>query len=72
LNSFAGVVVYDRRGYGESAALPTEPVTARVAAADLNALLVRIQIQQPVVLVGHSLGGLYAQFGIVSLLNFLS
>lgn len=62
LNSFAGVLVYDRKGHGASAALAGAPVTARDAAADLDALLAQIGIRRPVVLVGHSLGGLYAQY----------
>jgi pimeloyl-ACP methyl ester carboxylesterase len=35
---------------------------AKAAAADLHQLLERLHIDQPVVLVGHSLGGLYAQY----------
>jgi pimeloyl-ACP methyl ester carboxylesterase len=62
LNGFAGVLVYDRRGYGGSAALAAQPVTARATAADLQALLRGLQVREPVVLVGHSLGGLYAQY----------
>ena len=62
LNAVAGVVVYDRRGYGASDALPGAPVAAKAAAADLDALLTKLRIGEPVVLVGHSLGGLYAQF----------
>jgi pimeloyl-ACP methyl ester carboxylesterase len=42
--------------------LPPEPVTARAAAVDLDTLLTHLGINQPVVLVGHSLGGLYAQY----------
>jgi pimeloyl-ACP methyl ester carboxylesterase len=62
LNRLAGVLIYDRRGYGRSAALPPEPVTAKTATADLQQLLESLHISQPVVLVGHSLGGLYAQY----------
>jgi pimeloyl-ACP methyl ester carboxylesterase len=62
LNRLAGVLTYDRRGYGRSAALRPEPVTANAAAADLHQLLESLHISQPVVLVGHSLGGLYAQY----------
>jgi len=62
LNAFAGVLVYDRRGHGTSAALTGAPVTARDAAADLDALLERLHVRRPVILVGHSLGGLYAQY----------
>jgi pimeloyl-ACP methyl ester carboxylesterase len=62
LNRVGGVLTYDRRGHGRSAALPPAPVTADAAAADLRQLLDRLHISQPVVLVGHSLGGLYAQY----------
>jgi pimeloyl-ACP methyl ester carboxylesterase len=62
LNRFAGVLTYDRRGYGRSAPLRPAPVTAQAAAADLHRLLEHLGISQPVVLVGHSLGGLYAQY----------
>jgi pimeloyl-ACP methyl ester carboxylesterase len=62
LTGFAGVLAYDRRGYGESPAPPPEPVTASAVAADLQALLQGLAIREPVVLVGHSLGGLYAQY----------
>jgi pimeloyl-ACP methyl ester carboxylesterase len=62
LNGFAGVLVYARRGYGGSAAPAAQAVTARATAADLQALLRGLSIREPVVLVGHSLGGLYAQY----------
>jgi len=62
LNRFTGVLIHDRRGYGESAPFPSQPVTAKAAAADLHELLQTLHIRQPVVLVGHSLGGLYAQY----------
>jgi pimeloyl-ACP methyl ester carboxylesterase len=62
LNGVAGVLTYDRRGYGRSAALRPAPVTAKAVAADLHQLLEHLHINQPVVLVGHSLGGLYAQY----------
>lgn len=62
LNSLAGVLIYDRRGYGKSAALSQEPVTAQAVAAGLERLLQTLHVSEPVVLVGHSLGGLYAQY----------
>ena len=62
LNRLAGVLIYDRRGYDLSAALPPRPVTAEAVAADLERLLQALRIREPVVLVGHSLGGLYAQY----------
>jgi alpha-beta hydrolase superfamily lysophospholipase len=50
LNRFAGVLIYDRRGYGRSAALRPVPVTAEAVAVDLHQLLERLHISQPVVL----------------------
>ena len=51
--------VYDRPGDGESAA-PEEPQTARADVADLHHLLEEADIPRPVVMVGHSYGGLIA------------
>jgi pimeloyl-ACP methyl ester carboxylesterase len=53
------VCVYDRagRGWSESAA---RPLDGNAVANDLHTLLNRGQVDQPYVLVGHSLGGLYA------------
>jgi pimeloyl-ACP methyl ester carboxylesterase len=62
LSRLAGVLVYDRRGSGQSAALSPRPVTAEAVATDLDRLLRTLRFDQPVVLVGHSLGGLYAQY----------
>jgi pimeloyl-ACP methyl ester carboxylesterase len=50
---------YDRAGYGYSDPLPS-PMTVETVTADLHALLAASHIDRPVVLVGHSLGGLYA------------
>jgi pimeloyl-ACP methyl ester carboxylesterase len=50
---------YDRAGYGESDPAPW-PVTAQNVTDDLYWLLNKAGVQKPVVLVGHSLGGLYA------------
>ena len=38
------------------------PVTAEAVATDLDRLLQTLRLDSPVVLVGHSLGGLYAQY----------
>jgi pimeloyl-ACP methyl ester carboxylesterase len=62
LNRLAGVLIYDRRGYGQSAPLPPVLVTAQAAAGDLDELLQVLDFNWPVVLVGHSIGGLYAQY----------
>jgi pimeloyl-ACP methyl ester carboxylesterase len=61
LNGFAGVLVYDRRDYDQGVAAG-QPVTAETIATDLQALLRGLAIDQPVVLIGHALGGLYAQY----------
>jgi pimeloyl-ACP methyl ester carboxylesterase len=50
---------YDRAGLGFSDPA-TRPSTARNAAEDLKSLLDAARIETPVVLVGHSAGGLYA------------
>lgn len=56
----ARVITYDRAGIGwsEAAAAPRTP---RQAARELNALLDALGVRTPVVLVGHALGGWYAQ-----------
>lgn len=58
---FTRACFYDRAGYGYSEP-PGRPSTAEHAAQDLHNLLVRSGIRRPVVLVGHSLGGLYATY----------
>ncbi|HEY1272340.1 MAG TPA: alpha/beta hydrolase [Terriglobales bacterium] len=50
---------YDRAGYGFSDP-PTRAMTAQNVTDDLYGLLEKAAIPKPVVLVGHSLGGLYA------------
>jgi hypothetical protein len=55
----AYVCVYDRPGNGESS-VPDKPMTARTDVADLHALLEEANIPRPVVMVGHSYGGLIA------------
>jgi len=51
--------VYDRAGNGASS-IPDEPQTASADVEDLHALLEAANIPAPVVLVGHSYGGLVA------------
>jgi pimeloyl-ACP methyl ester carboxylesterase len=57
---FTKVCAYDRAGYGWS-----DPISrssdARNAVADLHTLLQRARLRAPIVLVGHSVGGLYTQ-----------
>lgn len=54
------VCVFDRAGYGGSS-LGTAPRTPQNNAADLGRLLDVASVEEPVVLVGHSLGALNAQ-----------
>jgi pimeloyl-ACP methyl ester carboxylesterase len=51
-------LVYERAGLGRSDPGP-QPRTAEQMARDLHALLVAIGIRPPVILVGHSAGGLF-------------
>jgi pimeloyl-ACP methyl ester carboxylesterase len=51
--------VYDRPGNGDSS-VPDQPMTARADVADLHQLLEVADIPRPVVMVGHSYGGLVA------------
>jgi pimeloyl-ACP methyl ester carboxylesterase len=57
---FGMVVAYNRPGTGRSSR-PTEPQTGSLIVGTLRDLLTAIEAPPPYVLVGHSLGGLYAQ-----------
>ena len=59
LSALTTTCFYDRAGYGFSDP-GLGPRTAKAAVDDLHALLVKAGIQNPVVIVGHSLGGLIA------------
>jgi pimeloyl-ACP methyl ester carboxylesterase len=52
------VVLYDRAGHGESAAVRT-PRTPEAIASELHRVLEEVRAPPPWVLVGHSVGGLY-------------
>lgn len=54
-------LTYDRRGVGSSAPLDTSHVSAGEVAARLRRLLRDAALPEPFILVGHSIGGLYAQ-----------
>jgi pimeloyl-ACP methyl ester carboxylesterase len=60
VSEFTQVCSYDRAGLGESDATDGVP-TAQTASDNLHALLSGAGIDGPVVLVGHSYGGLVAQ-----------
>lgn len=57
----ARVVRYDRPGIGASRPAPDAPVLTQDVALRLRAILADLDIAAPIVLVAHSLGGLYAQ-----------
>jgi pimeloyl-ACP methyl ester carboxylesterase len=58
--SFAHVCAYDRAGLGWSERGPN-PRTAPYVVGELDALLETAGVEPPYVLVGHSMGGLYAR-----------
>ena len=55
---FATVLTFDRPGYGWSAP-SLEPRTSEQAAHELHQLLEALGLPGPIILIGHSLGGLY-------------
>jgi pimeloyl-ACP methyl ester carboxylesterase len=57
---YARACVYDRAGYGFSDP-PIRPGTAANAVDDLHALIMAAHLPTPVILVGHSFGGLVSQ-----------
>lgn len=61
LATTATVIVYDRAGYGSSD-VTTGVRDAEAAERELSALLEQSGVDGPYVLVGHSLGGLYAEY----------
>lgn len=60
MGRFVRVVAYDRAGYGWSDSAPG-PHTGQQVVQDLHTLLERSQIPGPYLLVGHSLGAMYAR-----------
>lgn len=60
LSAHARVVVYDRAGYGDSAPLTT-PADGAQTTAELDAVLTAAGAREPVVLIGHSIGGQFAE-----------
>ncbi|WP_407538173.1 alpha/beta hydrolase [Deinococcus radiomollis] len=59
LAPFARVISYDRAGIGESS-LPNNPRSLDDFLSELEALLAAAEVASPVVLAGHSLGGVIA------------
>lgn len=61
LSRHATVIVYDRAGYGASASA-NPPRDAIAISRELEAVLRQSGVQAPYVLLGHSTGGLYAEY----------
>ncbi len=59
---FTRVCSYDRAGLGQSDPAPTGVRTVQDSVDDLHALLAAADISGPIVLAGHSLGGLIVRF----------
>ncbi len=65
IEQFSSVLIYNRVGYGNSKVTSGElndQVTAKEIAEQLHGLLVALKIQQPIILVAHSIGGIYALY----------
>ena len=60
ISRFADVILYDLRGHGNTDR-PQSGYTVSEMVADLFALLDSLNVTEPVLLVGHSFGGLLAQ-----------
>lgn len=60
VSPFASILLYDRSGLGRSDNGPNRHVAA-VAARELNMLLISAEILPPLLLVGHSYGGIIAR-----------
>ncbi len=58
---FAPVLAYDRAGLGWSDAPPRGHRSGRAMVEDLRELLAAVQVAEPVILAGHSYGGLLAR-----------
>ena len=57
--AFARTCVYDRAGFGLSDP-PKDPISGITVSDDLRRVLRKAEVNGPVVLVGHSIGGFYA------------
>src|SRR5688500_9313399 len=65
IEQFSSVLIYNRVGYGNSkitSGTLNAKVTAKEVAEQLHGLLVALKIQQPIILVAHSIGGIYALY----------
>lgn len=61
LSKITQVVSYDRANVGQSEAPTTGGFTAKDAATRLNIMLKKVKVNGPIIIVAHSIGGLYAR-----------
>lgn len=65
LNRFSEILIYNRIGYGQSRidnAQQLQLVTAKSVSTHLHALLKRLNIHKRIIIIAHSIGGIYAQY----------
>lgn len=65
LNQFSTILVYNRIGVGRSFFYNKKiqaPVTAKFVSEHLHNLLKRLDLNKPIILIAHSIGGIYAQY----------
>jgi len=60
ISKISKIVTYDRAGYAWSEASP-EPYSSKQIVTELHTLLQRLKIEPPYILVGASMGGVYAK-----------
>jgi pimeloyl-ACP methyl ester carboxylesterase len=65
LEKHMGIISYDREGYAESSII-SERIDIKTTVEDLNALLDSLNINHPVIIVGHSYGGMIARYFLLS------
>jgi pimeloyl-ACP methyl ester carboxylesterase len=54
------IITYDHRGHGQSAAAPSHTYRVPTLADDLNTVLAALHVRTPLVIIGHSMGGMTA------------
>jgi pimeloyl-ACP methyl ester carboxylesterase len=54
------VITYDHRGHGQSGAAPSHTYRVPTLAEDLNSVLAALHVSTPLVVIGHSMGGMTA------------
>lgn len=53
-------ITYDHRGHGQSATAPNRTYRVPTLADDLNTILAALHVRTPLVIIGHSMGGMTA------------